>query len=148
MVPDRPGHRQLVTPLQTDGPPAFVISCSKDLERGARATLMLVERLFRFDVIVGRDSLQPVVRNLGKAQLELHPTHHNEPGTNVTMGSAPAYEPTRATFGFTLRADREAIVASVTIGALQLADRGVTRITAQAIVRQLPAPAEQQSSAT
>jgi hypothetical protein len=148
MPPDRPRHQQLVTPLSTDGLPAFVISCSKDLERGTRATLMLVERLFRFDVILGRDSLQPVVRNLGKARLELHPTHHNEPGTNVTMGAALAYEPTRATFGFTLRNDREAIVGSITIGALQLADHGVTRITAQAIVRQAPATAEPQAQAT
>lgn len=134
---ERGGYRQLVTQLPQDSGLAFVISGSKDLERGARATLMLVERMFRFDVIVGGDSLQTVVRNLSGAQLELAPRHHNEPGTNIILGDALAYEPTRAMLGFTLRSAGEVIVAGVTIGALQLNRHGLVRITAQAILRQL-----------
>jgi hypothetical protein len=134
---ERPSHLQLVTQLSEDPGRAFVISCSKDLERGARATLMLVERMFRFDVIVGGDSLQPVVRNLSRAALELDPAHHNEPGTNIVLGGALAYEPTRAMLGFTLRSTTEVILVSVTIGVLQLVEHGVARISAQAILRQV-----------
>ncbi len=133
---DRARHRQLVTPLPADDGLAFAIACSKDLERGVRATLILVERLFRFDVVVGRDSLQTVVRNLSAAELEVRPRHHNEHGTNVVIGEARALEPTRAFLDFTLRSEHEQADAAVTIGAIQLASRGIVRITAQAIVRQ------------
>ena len=136
----RRGHRQLVTPLPADGGnPALAISCSKDLERGTRATLMLVEKLFRFDVVVSGDSLRTVVRNLSWGELEIRPRHHNEPGTNVAVGDSPRYEPTRTGLDFMLRSEHESIAVSVTIGALRLPSRGVTRISAQAIVRQAPA---------
>jgi hypothetical protein len=139
----RPGHRQLVTSLSADGgKPAFAISCSKDLERGTRATLMLVEKLFRFDVVVAGDSLRTVVRNLSPGELEIRPQHHNEPGTNVAVGDGASYEPTRTGLDFTLRSRDELIAVSVTIGALRLAPRGVTRISAQAIVCQEPATPE------
>lgn len=113
-----------------------MLACSKDLERGVRATLILVERLFRFDVVVGSDSLQTVLRNLSRGELEVRPRHHNEPGTNIVLGEAGVLEPTRAFLGFTLRSAHEAVRGSVTIGALQLPGSGLVRITAQAIVRQ------------
>jgi hypothetical protein len=119
------------------GKPAFAIACSKDLERDTRATLMLVEKLFRFDVVVASDSLRTVVRNLGGGELEIRPRHHNEPGTNLAVGDGARYEPTRTGLDFTLRSDHETVVVSITIGAVRLASRGVTRISAQAIVRQV-----------
>ncbi|MGO9899740.1 MAG: hypothetical protein ACLP0J_08620 [Solirubrobacteraceae bacterium] len=136
--PGPPGHRQLVTSLSAGGgKPAFAISCSKDLERDTRATLMLVEKLFRFDVVVASDSLRTVVRKLGSGELEIRPRHHNEPGTNLAVGDGARYEPTRTGLDFTLRSHHETVAVSITIGAVRLASRGVTRISAQAIVRQV-----------
>ncbi len=134
-------HRQLVTPLRGAGAACFAISCSKDLERDARATLILAPRLFRFDVVVAGDTLRTVVRNLSRADLRVDPGHHNEPGTNIVLGAGARYQPARATAAFALHSATESILVTVTIGTLWRADQGLLRVTAQAIVRQHPASA-------
>jgi hypothetical protein len=131
-------HQQLITNLAPDGRGfALAISCSKQLEHGSRATLMLAERLFRIDVVPALDSLRTIVRNLSSGELELLPSHHTVPGTNAASGDAVRYEPARAEMGFRLRTAAETIAVSVTIGTVRLVEHGVTRISAQAIIRQL-----------
>jgi hypothetical protein len=131
-------HQQLITNLPAnDGRFALAISCSKELEPGARATLMLADRLFRIDVVPALDSLRTIVRNLSPGELQLLPSHHTVPGTNAASGEALRYEPARAGMGFRLRTTSETLAVSVTIGTLRLAQHGVIRISAQAIVRQV-----------
>jgi hypothetical protein len=128
---------QLVSELGDTPGSALLLSVAKELERGARASLFLAPRLFRFDCVVEGDTLRTVVRNLSPGVLETDTRHHNEPGTNVVLGDAAAYEPARASVGFTLRTRSERIQAEVTIGTLMRPELGTVRVLAQAIVRQL-----------
>ena len=116
----------------------LLMSASKELERGARAALFMAPRLFRFDVISEGDTLRTVVRNLSKGELEIDTRHHNAPGTNVVLGGASAYEPARASVGFALRTSTEQIRVEVTIGTLLRAEHGTVRVSAQAILHQVP----------
>ena len=68
--------------------------------------------------------------------LTIDTRHHNEPGTNVVLGAASAYEPARASVGFTLATSSEQIHAEVTIGTLMRPEHGTVRVLAQAILRQ------------
>lgn len=132
-------HNQLVTPLQGNDATAFAISCSKDLERDTRATLIHAPRLFRLDVVVAGDTLRTIVRNLSRAELLVAPSHHNEPGTNLVLGDSPRYQPARAATAFALHGANESVLVTVTIGTLLRADQGLLRVSTQAIVRQSPA---------
>jgi hypothetical protein len=133
-------HSQLISQLPADdGQPSFAISASKDLEPGSRAALIIVQRLFRLDVVVAGDTLRTVVRNLSTGTVEVEHDRHNAPGTNVVQGEAIAHEPARAAVAFTLSDERERLGVRVMIGTLRLADRGVTRVSAQAVVRRTAA---------
>lgn len=112
-----------------------VISCSKDLEPGTRAMLLLAERLFRFDVMIIGDALQTFVRNLTDGELELH-GEVGQPGVAVTtLGLAARYAPGRAGLRFAVGPPDARVVTEVTIATLRFPDQGVIRATAQAIVR-------------
>ncbi len=134
-------HRQLVTALQSSGARSFAISCTKDLERDTRATLILAPRLFRLDVVVAGDTLRTIVRKLSRAELQVQPSHHNEPGTNIVLGDGARYQPARAATSFALHSAAESVLVTVTIGTLLRADRGLLRVSAQAIMRQIQAGA-------
>lgn len=127
---------QLVLDLGGGPGNRMLLSCARELERGTRAALLIAPRLFRFDTIVEGDTLRTVVRNLSAAHLEMRPSHHIEPGTNVVQGDAAAYEPARATAAFALHSDSETIDVEVTIGTLLLREQGTVRVTAQALLTQ------------
>jgi hypothetical protein len=129
---------QLVSEI---APGRLLLSSSRELERGSRAALFHAPRLFRFDVISEGDALRTVVRNLSRGRLTIDTRHHIEPGTNIVQGDAGIYEPAQATIGFTLRTASERIHVEVTIGTLLLAELGVVRVTAQAVLEQHAEPA-------
>jgi len=135
-------HGQLVSQLPADdGRLSFAISASKDLEPGARAALILVQRRFRLDVVVVGDTLRTVVRNLSGGEIEVEHDRHNSAGTNVVLGEAIVYEPARAAVTFSLAGEHESVRVAVMIGTIRLAERGVTRVSAQAIVSRVAAVA-------
>lgn len=112
-----------------------VLSCSKDLEPGARAMLLLAEGLFRFDVMIVGDALQTFVRNLTDGELALHGEVGQPRVTITTLGLAARYAPGRADLRFAVGIPEARVVTEVTIATLRFPDRGVIRATAQAIVR-------------
>jgi hypothetical protein len=81
------------------------------------------------------------VRNLSEAELQLEPSHHNEPGTNIVLGDAARYQPARAATAFALHSATESVQVTVTIGTLLRAEEGLLRVSAQAIVSQSPSGA-------
>jgi len=111
------------------------ISCSKDLEPGARAMLLLAEGLFRFDVMIVGDALQTFVRNLTDGELELHGEVGQPRVAITTLGVAARYAPGRADLRFAVGRRDARVLTEVTIATLRFPDRGVIRATAQAIVR-------------
>lgn len=128
---------QLISEIPGAARLVFAISSTRDLERGTRAALVEVPRLFRLDVIVDGDTLRSVVRNLSRSQLRFGHAHHNDPGTNVSLGESDRFEPARATIAFVLTSENDAVLSTVTIGTIHLAELGLLRVTAQAIIRQV-----------
>jgi hypothetical protein len=112
-----------------------VLSCSKDLEPGARAMLLLAEGLFRLDIMIVGDALQTFVRNLTSGELELHGEVGQPRVAITTLGLAARYAPGRADLRFAVGPADARITIAVTIATLRFPDRGVIRASAQAIVR-------------
>jgi hypothetical protein len=112
-----------------------VLSCSKDLEPGARAMLLLAEDLFRLDVMIVGDALQTFVRNLTSGELKLHGEVGQPRVAITTLGLAGRYAPRRADLRFAVEGEDARVAAEVTIATLQFPERGLIRATAQAIVR-------------
>jgi hypothetical protein len=57
-------------------------------------------------------------------------------GSSAASDAAAAYSPGRADLGFTLGTVSDQVLVRVTIATLNFADRGVVRVSAQAIVGQ------------
>ncbi|HEY2769227.1 MAG TPA: hypothetical protein VGI87_01600 [Solirubrobacteraceae bacterium] len=116
----------------------MVLSASKELEPDARAMLLGVEGLFRFDVQISGDTLRTIVRNLSSGAIEMAPLGGSRVANNVAYGEVTAYQPGSATLDFTLGDRADPVEVAIQVGTLHLADRGTIRVTAQAIVRQAP----------
>ncbi len=114
------------------------MSASKELEEGARGMLLLADGLFRLDVCPHGDTLRTVVRNLSPGRLEFiertsgGPTIIQAAETRVLQG----LHPSRFDLEFVLGEGDDAVRVAVTVGALQNPERGTTRLTAQAFLRQ------------
>lgn len=131
-------HNQLEAELPANGDRrGLVLSASKELEPGARAMLLLADRLFRLDVALSGDTLRTVVRNLSSGELELS-REQREGGPSVAFGEIAAYEPSRTELGFSLGTGSDRVSVEATIATLKFAERGMIRVTAQALVRQAP----------
>jgi hypothetical protein len=136
-------HRQLANEIELrDGQRGLVLSASKEIEPGARAMLLVADRMFRLDVRVRGDSLQTFVRNLTEWPLELHGDAGRLGGTTTTFGEVGGYTPGRADLGFSLGSGDDLLMTRVTIATLRFADRGTIRVSAQAVVRQPSAISE------
>ena len=130
-------HRQLANEIElNDGRRGLLLSASKEIEPGARATLLLAEGLFRLDVLIQGDSLQTFIRNFSTGPLEIQGDAGSLGGISAASDAAAAYSPGRADLGFTLGTVSDQVLVRVTIATLNFADRGVVRVSAQAIVGQ------------
>jgi hypothetical protein len=135
-------HEQLANEIKLgDGHRGLVISASKEIEPGARAMLLLADGLFRLDVLIRGDSLQPFVRNLTDLPLEIRNDAGGLHGTTSASGEAASYSPGRADLLLSLGSGEDLVKARVTIGTLRFAQRGTIRVSAQAIVRHAAGPA-------
>ncbi len=132
-------HQQIATQL-ADGA-ALAVSGSAELELGARGMLLLVDGAFRLDACPMGDTLKIVLRGLGGAQL----TSHGGGYAGTVIAREEQFERLRelrpCSFEFTvevldLEGDRR-MGAEIVVGALQIPDSGATRLTAQAIVKEL-----------
>jgi hypothetical protein len=132
-------HRQLANEIElSDGRRGLVLSASKEIEPGARAMLLAAEGLFRLDVLIHGDSLQTFIRNFCTGPLEVHGDAGALGGISLVYGAGATYSPGRADLGFTLGAVSDQVLVRVTIATLRYTDRGVVRVSSQAIVRQAP----------
>lgn len=127
---------QLVSPITAGAEQQILLSCSREVERGARTALFTAPGLFRLDTVLEGDALRTVVRNLSPSELDMIGSHHNKPGTNIVLGGAGVFEPARATIAFRLRSPVEEIGVEVTIGTLLLFEHGLVRISGQAVLQQ------------
>lgn len=112
-----------------------MLSASKELEHGARAMLLFAEGLFRLDVVVSRDTLRTVMRNLSGAELESEQGNSGYADAGVEFGEAGDHAPAHWTMTYRLLAESEQIDVRIKLAALRFAQRGTVRITAQAVVR-------------
>jgi hypothetical protein len=99
--------------------------------------LVRAEGLFRLDAVVADDTLRVLVRNLSGVPLQMDPdSPAQEP--HFVVGEVGAFEPAQGGVRFTLgeRADQVAVEARLAI--LRFPERGMLRITAQAVVRRPP----------
>lgn len=112
-----------------------MISTARQVEQGARAALLLVDGLFRLDVIPHDDTIQTIVRSLApgrRAELRQVPVG----GATTAQGPPGVEPPATSRFGgdvvLTDERGRERTVAKVLVGSVCHAERGVTSFTAQA----------------
>jgi hypothetical protein len=117
------------------GREGLALSASRELEPDFRAALLRADGLFRLDVVVSGDTLRTVVRNLSPGELRMGDGSSAAEGMSVTFGDVARYEPRRAAVGFTLADGDDVVAVDVTIATLRVAERGTTRVTAQAIAR-------------
>jgi hypothetical protein len=130
-------HRRLAHETELpDGRRGLTLSATKELEPGARAMLLLAEGLFRLDVVVSGDSLQTFVRRLSPGPLVIEGDAATSDGTSTTFGEVAPCAPGRADLAFTLGAGADRLRAQVTLATLRLPQRGLMRVSAQAVVRQ------------
>ena len=125
----------LTVALTLPGGRGRILSCSKDLEPGARAMLLGAEGLFRLDVMIVGDALQTFVRNLTSGELELHGEVGQPRVATTTLGLAARYSPGCADLRFVVGPADARVVAEITIATLRFPERGLIRARAQAIVR-------------
>ena len=127
------GHLRTKIPAAEEGGSATaVISSGREVEQGARSMLLLVEGLFRLDVIPQDDTVQTILRNLSpEPQAELRFAEVG--GGSHVSGVAP---PSTGRFGGKVvlvgEDGSERPVAKVLVGSVCHLDRGVTSLTAQA----------------
>lgn len=118
---------QLTTTLHGGG---LALSCSKPIEEGARAALLLAPGLFRLDITPREDTLKLQVRNLSAGECEW--TDDGQP--LVLLGfDGPAIS------AHTLRIAVDGHRANVLISATRDTQRGLMRFVAQAGVSPRPA---------
>jgi hypothetical protein len=119
-------------PGEEGGPPTTVISSGREVEQGARSTLLLAEGLFRLDVVPQDDTIQTVLRNLSTApRAELR---FRDVGGGASWSGGPPRSTGRFGGEVVLVGEdgRERPVAKVLVGSICHLDRGVTSFTAQA----------------
>jgi hypothetical protein len=131
-----PGQTRSQMPSPERGQaPVTIISAAREVEQGARSMLLLVEGMFRLDVIPHDDTIQTLVRGLsGEADAQLR----SKPiGGGGIAGGAPG-EDARSTGRFggevvLIGSDgSERAVARLLVGSVCHLERGVTSFTAQA----------------
>jgi hypothetical protein len=125
-----------------DDHPGVILTSSREVDEGARAALLQVDGLFRVDVGTRDDMVRTVVRNLSPDPLDVH-----SPGgpLNVEDGVAELTTAERCDLDLTLGG----VAVRVLIGTLRDRARGVTRFTAQAVVRaSTSSPATARASAS
>jgi hypothetical protein len=128
---------QLTTEISSpDGSPArTVVSAAREVEQGARSMLLLVDGLFRLDVIPEDDTIQTVLRCLApEERAELR--HEEVGGADSSTGAPGSGPPSTGRFGGDVVLigpdSRERIVARLLVGSICHPERGRTVFTAQA----------------
>lgn len=116
---------QLTSPLPGGG---IALSCSKPIEEGARAALLLAPGLFRLDITPREDTLKIQVRNLSSGPCEW--TDGGQPLVLLAF-DGPAIS------AHTLRIDVDDRRASVLVSATRDTERGLMQFVAQALVSAL-----------
>ena len=134
---------QLATQLH-DGDLGVVLTSSCEVDEGARGTLLHVEDLFRLDVCPRDDMVRTVVRNFSPDPLDFRTPGSGGPvivqGELAELTSAGRYD---------LDITLGALSVRILIGTLRDRARGVTRFTAQAVVRaSTSSPATARASAS
>ena len=111
-----------------------MLSASRELETGFRAAILLADDLFRLDVAVAGDTLRTVVRNLSGGEMIMD--GQREPsGYGIALGEVAHREPCHTGLSFTVDGADGRVEVKVTLMTLRLAERGTTRVTAQALLR-------------
>lgn len=120
----------------------IVLSGSAEVFEGARAALVYADGLFRLDAVVVPDSLRMLVRNATGLALTFKPDGYPRPVVvqgDVEGGPLPGHHQITFTLG-----DPDAsgaVRVDATIATLRFPDRGLVRLTAQAVVRRAEASA-------
>jgi hypothetical protein len=100
--------------------------------------LLEAKGLFRLDVVLQGDTLRTVVRNLSNGELDMTHALGATAPPGIGFGEISAYEPGQARVEFALADGQDRVDVAVMVAALRFAERGTTKLTAQAIVRQAP----------
>jgi hypothetical protein len=97
--------------------------------------LLLMDGLFRLDVVISEDTIRTVVRNLSAGELTLgEPGDRGRP-VGIGFGEAPAYRPSSSRIQFSLRKGDDLASVDMLLGLLRFDERGTVRVTAQATIR-------------
>jgi hypothetical protein len=117
------------------GGTATAISGSAELERGARGAL-LADRAFRLDACPMGDTLKLVLRGLDGAQLKSRSGGYSGEVIVREEQLTQLRERRPCRFDLTVEILEGGVLrrASILVGAVHFAERGVTRLTAQALV--------------
>jgi hypothetical protein len=118
------------------GGEGLAVSGSVELEQGARGALILIDELFRLDVCPHGDTLRVVTRPLAGTEVALAGSGYSGAvvACSERLDRLASLSPARFDVTVELRRDDLAATAPVLIGALHIADRGTTRLTAQTVV--------------
>jgi hypothetical protein len=125
---------QVVRPVPSGE--GLAVSGSVELEQGARGALLLVDELFRLDVCPRGDTLRVVTRPLAGTEAALAGSGYSGAVVACTerLDHLASLSPARFDITVELRRGDLTATAPVLVGALQFADRGTTRLTAQTVV--------------
>jgi hypothetical protein len=127
-------HRQLTSQIsRPDGGRVLVVSATKELEPRARAMLLLADELFRLDVLVNGDALEPYVRNLSRGGLTI--TDDPEGTESSLQGGAAELFGGRAALCVRGIGEAGGFLARVSVATVRVAERGTIAVSAQAIIR-------------
>ena len=122
---------QLACALPAGG---LLISTSRLVELGVRATVLLAPGLFRLDVRPSEDTLQVMTRSLRDgARWGTSP----EAATDYGRKADETPEPARADFTFFAQVDEQAVLARVMLLSTIDRERGFTHFVAHAILREV-----------
>jgi hypothetical protein len=126
--------RQIETELPAGA--GVAISGSIELERGARGAL-LVERSFRLDVCPIDDTLKLVVRGLGAAEVKSQDGGYSGAviGREEQLAALRGMRPSRFDLSLEIVEADTLRRAEILISAIYIPERGVTSLSAQALVR-------------
>lgn len=101
--------------------------------------LLIAEGLFRLDVMLRGDTMRITVRNLSSGELDIESSVGDYEGGAVIVGDVSAYRPGRSSVAFALGQGDDRVSVRVQIGTVHFQERGIVRISGQAIVREAPA---------
>ncbi len=114
-----------------------MLSAAKEIEPRTRAMILLADGLFRFDVAIVSDTLRTTVRNLSAGELTIIGDDAGFAGESFASGDVARYQPTRSPTTFALRSGNDQVIVEILLATLRFTDRGLYRVSAQAIVRQI-----------